>query len=95
MAMATYVLAMSAPNIVTLFHTRPAGSEPDLDTAIHGLHRPVDQDVRHEHADQGEQAPQHDSAAGQAQGDYLPGADRVRALRNDAGAPAAAGCRSP
>jgi hypothetical protein len=38
-------------------YTRPAGSEPDLDTAIHGLHRPVDQDVRHEHADQGEQAP--------------------------------------
>jgi len=31
----------------------------------------LDQDVRHEHADQGEQAPQHDSTAGQAQGDYL------------------------
>lgn len=40
-----------------------------------------------------EQALQHDSTAGQAQGDYLPVADRVRALRNNADAPAAAGCR--
>ena len=71
-AMAVCVSALSAPNVVTLFQT-PVRRVADqtLGTAIHGLQPPVDHDVRHEHADQREQAPQNDSTAGQAQGDYL------------------------
>jgi hypothetical protein len=37
--------------------TRPVGSEPDVGTPVHGLQPPVDQDVRHEHADQKQQTP--------------------------------------
>jgi hypothetical protein len=49
--------------------------------------------MRHEHAEQEEQAIQRDGTVGQAQDDYLPVTDRVRALLDNAGASPASVCQ--